>query len=107
MENLSKEKQEVITDKIFKSNNSELNRNKQIDEIAKILCGMKNGCDGCMWDKSICYERNDAEEIYNAGYRKASDVAREIFEELKKAGITEQRYPVIAEVRKKYTEEGK
>ena len=47
---------------------------KQIDEMAKILCGMKNGCDGCMWDKAHCNERNYAEEIYNAGYRKQSEV---------------------------------
>lgn len=42
----------------------------QIEEMAKIFCGMKNGCDGCMWDKVHCNERNYAEEIYNAGYRK-------------------------------------
>jgi hypothetical protein len=57
-----------------------MSRDKQIEEIAKILCGMKNGCDGCMWNKVHCNERNYAEEIYNAGYRKAS----EIFEEIEK-----------------------
>ena len=46
---------------------------KQIEEMAKILCGMKNGCDGCMWSKEYCNERNYAEEIYNAGYRKQSE----------------------------------
>ena len=46
---------------------------KQIEEMAKIFCGMKNGCDGCMWDKAHCNERNYAEEIYNAGYRKQSE----------------------------------
>lgn len=50
-----------------------MSREKQIEEMAKILCGMKNGCDGCMWDKVHCYERNDAVEIYNAGYRKQSE----------------------------------
>ena len=48
-------------------------REKQIEEMAKIFCGMKNGCDGCMWDKAHCNERNYAEEIYNAGYRKQSE----------------------------------
>ena len=38
--------------------------------MAKIFCGMKNGCNGCMWNKTYCNERNYAEEIYNAGYRK-------------------------------------
>lgn len=46
---------------------------EQIEEMAKILCGMKNGCDGCMWDKVHCNERNYAEEIYNSGYRKQSE----------------------------------
>jgi hypothetical protein len=43
---------------------------EQIEGMAKILCGMKNGCDGCMWDKVHCNERNCAEALYNAGYRK-------------------------------------
>lgn len=47
-----------------------MRREKQIEEMAKILCGMKNGCDGCMFSKVYCNERNYAEEIYNAGYRK-------------------------------------
>ena len=47
-------------------------REKQIEEIGKIICGMENGCDGCMWNKARCNERNYAEEIYNAGYRKQS-----------------------------------
>jgi hypothetical protein len=50
-----------------------MSKEKQIEEMAKIFCGMKNGCDGCMWDKVHCHERNDAEEIYNAGYRKQSE----------------------------------
>ena len=50
-----------------------MSKEKQIEEMAKILCGMKNGCDGCMFDKAHCIERNDAEAIYNAGYRKHTD----------------------------------
>lgn len=50
-----------------------MSKEKQIEEMAKIFCGMKNGCDGCMWDKVHCNERNCAEEIYNAGYRKQSE----------------------------------
>lgn len=50
-----------------------MSQEKQIEELAKIFCGMKNGCDGCMWDKVHCNERNYAVEIYNAGYRKQSE----------------------------------
>ncbi len=48
-------------------------REKQIEEIGKIICGMENGCDGCMWNKARCNERNYAEEIYKAGYHKQSE----------------------------------
>ena len=51
----------------------ENSKEKQIEEMAKIFCGMKNGCDGCMWGKVHCNERNYAVEIYNAGYRKQSE----------------------------------
>lgn len=50
-----------------------MSEEKQIEEMAKILCGMKNGCDGCMWDKVHCNEKNYAVEIYNAGYRKQEE----------------------------------
>lgn len=48
-------------------------REKEIEELGKILCGMKNGCDGCMWNKVHCNEKNYAEEIYKAGYSKQSE----------------------------------
>ncbi len=63
-----------------------------------------------------------AEAVYNAGYRKQSEVAREIFEEIEKevllslpvssyidAPRTTQNkiWNTIAELKKKYTEEGK
>ena len=51
-----------------------------------------------------------AKELYSKGYRKASDVAREIFEEIERViknhGITYTQHK-IAELKKKYTEEGK
>ena len=105
-----------------------MNKEKQIEEMAKIFCGMKNGCDGCMWDKVHCYERNDAKALYNAGYRKASEVAREIFEEIERflymhfrfckeeignddteyvkgrLELNTQIQNLIAELKKKYTE---
>ena len=83
----------------------ELNREKQIEEMTKEICdieckGMK--CDYC--DHYGCEYRMTAEALYNVGYRKASDVAREIVDILKAAGIDKWRYPVIAEIEKKYTE---
>lgn len=61
---------------------------KQIEEIYGILL---NGCNGidcyeCEGNgkKDGCLHYHNANEIYNAGYRKASDLAREIFEELLK-----------------------
>ncbi len=47
--------------------------NKQIEEIAHILCGMKSSCGSCMFHKTRCLEYMDAEQIYNAGYRKQSE----------------------------------
>ena len=45
-----------------------------------------------------CYQEID---------KKVSEVAREIIDILKSAGIDEWRYPVIAELKKKYTAEMK
>ena len=56
-----------------------MNRDKQIEEMADILCDAKghdcNGGDDCRCVKQ-------AEALYNAGYCKATDVAREIFEDI-------------------------
>ena len=48
---------------------------------------MENGCDGCMWNKTRCNERNYAEEIYKAGYRKQSEVVDEFVKRLKEEPI--------------------
>ena len=73
-------------------------KDKQIDEMAKIMnecCNVyddqgrhiRNKCGECEeWsdDNHCCcsYNQKQAEALYTAGYRKASDVAREIFEEI-------------------------
>lgn len=44
----------------------------------------------------------DADAILNAGYRKASYVAEDIIRMLRAGGITEWRYPIVAEIKKKY-----
>ena len=83
------------------------NKEKQIEDIGKILCGMKNGCDGCKFDKTYCNERNYAEEIYNAGYHKTSDVAREIFEDIEDFIYNIGYFDEFESLKKKYTEGGK
>lgn len=101
-----------------------MNKEKQIEEIAKILCGQTRGCEHCMFNYNTCFERKDAEEIYNAGYRKASEIFEEIEEGIKAAvaALQFENNPIhrqvkhetysslmrfIKSVEEKYTEEGK
>ena len=98
-----------------------MSRDKQIEEMAKLLC-------------STCYETNeedckkfegvcgicDANRLYNAGYRKSTDIAEEIFAEIDTLLQLGRRYNMmqgdyytfelrqsIAELKKKYTEREK
>ena len=103
-----------------------MTKEKQIEEMAKILaksdvCG---DCTNCIHN-SWCPDNSDATALYNAGYRKASEVAAEIFEEieeildrhsisyLKVGQICGEHYYDgvmqfdIAELKKKYTESEK
>lgn len=43
-------------------------------------------------------------ELYDKGYRKAFEVAEDIIGMLREVGITEWRYPIVADIKKKYTE---
>ena len=125
---LNKDKQIVITDTENKSNNFEDKSNKQIEEMAvefaKINCNSK-GCHCCdlideygslelSCEDYLTYKQM-AETFYNAGYRKASEVAEEIFAEIEK--ILDQKFSInhgvvliskeeFAELKKKYTEGG-
>jgi hypothetical protein len=94
------------------------NREKQIEEMAKICC---NTCEfGCGFngecdldnDYRKCGISNEtAEALYNAGYRKPTDLAEEIFAEIEDlffdkyllgnitASLFEDKY---AELKKKY-----
>ena len=56
-----------------------MNRNKQIEEMAKVVCN--KDCFMCP-AQSPCYVKNFAEHLYKKGYRKASEVAEEIFAEI-------------------------
>ena len=67
-----------------------MNRDKQIDEMAKVIenginiCAKKpcEDCDFCGADDCMCQNLVIAKELHTAGYRKTSEVAREIFEEI-------------------------
>ena len=98
-----------------------MNREKQIEEMAKVMCGGCTDNKECM--RCLCADWYNAETLYNAGYRKQSEVAKEIFDDIERIlslnyccclpqGATEhyEYYEGniakdIAELRKKYTGE--
>lgn len=110
---------------------------KQIEAMLKIMnetCNVydevgnhiRNKCGECeFWSKEnhccCSYNTKEAEALYNAGYRKSSEIAREIFEEIEKlmekldkrhlsCGNPKQSWGVrsamteIIKLKKKYTE---
>ena len=86
-----------------------MTKDKQIEEMAKCCPYYHN--DECCADVTdicdcnlMCHFFGAFANLEMAGYRKADEVAREIIGILKSAGIDEWRYPVIAELKKKYTE---
>jgi hypothetical protein len=85
-----------------------MSREKQIDELAKYLC--KNYSPYCSMCPD-CYAQEEATALYNAGYRKDSEVAREIIEEAEKIFMftcsSLVAYTDWQNFKKKYTEEGK
>jgi hypothetical protein len=116
-----------------------MNKEKQIEEMVKDACKLNIACEDCN-AHGVCKAQKYAERFYNAGYRKASEVAREIFEEIENLmnevyssvqygcysfGMTKHIDTpdamrqmgklegvkhlgnAIAELKKKYTEEGK
>ena len=90
-----------------------MERDKQIEEMAKTVCHLDRTCDQCMTSFE-CKAMTYAKRFYDNGYRKASDVAREIFEEIEKVfgvdlwlGSTPWKYADYERLKKKYTEDGK
>ncbi len=62
----------------------QMNKEKEIKEIATLMCRVYDGsCDECGFSPWCCIY-DDARNMYNAGYRKQSDVAKQIFEEIEK-----------------------
>ena len=102
-----------------------MSRDKQIEEMASIINLPCSGhCEECPSLDCGCLEKLRAVSLYNAGYRKASDLAEEIFAEIEEeldhwGALVEQDNSdygelvelvlediicVIAELKKKYTE---
>lgn len=63
-----------------------MTKQEQIEEMGQIICGhCENGI--CLIDKTSCFglcEELKAEELYNAGYRKADEVRNETAKEILK-----------------------
>ena len=87
-----------------------MSREKQIEEMAKTVCHLDRTCDQCMTSFE-CKAMTYAKRFYNAGYCKASEVAREIIKEIEKVNnlfcttlgsVAIKR--TLAELEKKYTE---
>ena len=87
---------------------------KQIEEMAVelgVYACKKTPCKHCAVDYD-CIWLEQATRLYNAGYRKASDVAREIFEEIERCFMYDGKYighisqRTFVELKKKYTEGG-
>lgn len=88
-----------------------MDREKQIEEIAKAMCA------GCPDNKEcmhcLCADWYKAESIYNAGYHKQSEVAMEIIGEILSShtldidGFFTIHESELTELKKKYVEESK
>ena len=103
-----------------------MSRDKQIEEMTEHLVNIQHDfddycakpCRECdLGGVFNCESYYRATELYDKGYRKASEVAREIFEEIEKLAFEvetyghfyalEIGYGTFAELKKKYTEDGK
>ena len=75
-----------------------MNKDKQIEEIqAEIIRWGENA------DKTGNYRYNLSEHLADKGYRKASEVAREIFEEIEKL-LRENQFTLIPPYRSEITD---
>ena len=96
-----------------------MNKDKQIEEMARDICHLFKTCEECQSVSPIikdnCKAMVYAKRAVDAGYRKASDVAREIFEEIETSLhyklINGEIHLIIRETdynhyKKKYTEGG-
>lgn len=95
-----------------------MSKEKQIEEIAREMCHLSAECKTCQicneryhGDDDLCYFQCVAKEIINHGYRKQSEVAKEVFDNIKEKlifntyGIAAISNKTFCELKKKYTEE--
>lgn len=73
-------------------------REKQIEEMARDMCHLSAECKTCQicneryhGDDDFCYFQCVAKEIINHGFRKQSEVAKEIFDEIEKLVSTNKK----------------
>lgn len=62
-----------------------MEQQKQLEEMAQLVCEMArkpDTCKSCPGRKGGCFTRPKMELLFAAGYRKDSELAREIFEEI-------------------------
>ena len=95
-----------------------MSKEKQIEEMARDICEHYNSDGTCYHDGKPCDFKcegfTDAQYLYEKGYRKASDVAEEIFAEIEEymlPALIGNKFPAkvinpdkFAELKKKYTE---
>ena len=90
-----------------------MSRDKQIEEMAKAICSEYDcviPCQSCAYyGYANCRDVKSAEKLYNAGYRKSTDLAEEIFAEIEKIfgvhlwlNATPNEYEDYKELKKKY-----
>ena len=87
-----------------------MNRDKQIKEMAKAIEQARIKATDTTNSMNYGFGGWYAKELYDNGYRKASEVAREIFEEIGRMCIDtfgNFNHRVFAELKKKYTESEK
>ena len=96
-----------------------MSRDKQIEEMTIISCpsysrNKEKKCAGVTDCDCRCLQYHRGEALYNAGYRKSTDLSEEIFAEIEKLIVRRMKPDValiddrlitdIAELKKKYTE---
>ena len=86
-----------------------MTKQEQIEELKNILLEESNRFYGLKCDEACAY--CEASAVYNAGYRKQSEAAKEIFDAIKsklifnKYGIATISYETFCDLRNKYTGE--
>lgn len=89
-----------------------MDREKQIDEMARDMCGLGRDCHGCTSSMSyVCKAKKYAERAVDKGYCKKSEVAREIIGKILLNhtpdidGFFTMHETELSELKKKYTEQ--